>query len=461
MTTLRFLGAAGTVTGSKYLVQHDGRRILIDCGLFQGLKELRLRNWSPLPVDPKSIEAVVLTHAHIDHIGSLPRLVNEGFNGPVFSTSATRALAGLLLPDSAHLQEEEARYANEAGSTKHDPALPLYTVEDACAALRHFETFDYGRRREILPGITLTFARAGHILGSAICTLELAGSRQRIVFSGDLGRYDAPIVPDPEPVEYATTLLLESTYGDRTHGAVKAIDALASAVSDAVVRKGMIVIPSFAVGRTQEILYDLRALEEAERIPTLDVFVDSPMACDATPIYLAHPEDHDLDMTALLERGISPLSTRRTHFVTSVEDSKKLNDRAGPAIIISASGMATGGRILHHLKHRLPDPKNTILFVGYQAEGTRGRRLLAGEKEIRIYGEMVKVSAQVAAVSGFSAHGDWRELMRWMSGFRAPPKQTFLVHGEAPALEALRERVAQNGWPVRVPQHLETVELDD
>jgi len=461
MTTLQFLGAAGTVTGSKYLVQHDGRRILIDCGLFQGLKELRLRNWSPLPVDPKSIEAVALTHAHIDHIGSLPRLVKEGFKGPVFSTSATRALAGLLLPDSAHLQEEEARYANEAGSTKHDPALPLYTVEDACAALRHFETFEYGRRREILPGITLTFARAGHILGSAICTLELAGSRQRIVFSGDLGRYDAPILRDPEPVEYATTLLVESTYGDRTHGAVKAIDALASAVSDAVVRKGMIVIPSFAVGRTQEILYDLRALEEADRIPTLEVFVDSPMACDATPIYLAHPEDHDLDMTALLERGISPLATRRTHFVTSVEDSKKLNDRAGPAIIISASGMATGGRILHHLKHRLPDPKNTILFVGYQAEGTRGRRLLAGEKEIRIYGEMVKVSARVAAVSGFSAHGDWRELMRWMSGFRAPPKQTFLVHGEAPALEALRQRVAQNGWPVRVPPHLETVQLDD
>ena len=461
MTTLQFLGAAGTVTGSKYLVQHDGRRILIDCGLFQGLKELRLRNWSPLPVDPRSIEAVVLTHAHIDHIGSLPRLVKEGFDGPMFSTSATRALAGLLLPDSAHLQEEEALYANEAGSTKHDPALPLYTAEDARAALRHFETFEYGRRREILPGITLTFARAGHILGSAICTLELAGSRQRIVFSGDLGRYDAPIIPDPEPIAYATTLLVESTYGDRTHGAVKAIDALASAVSDAVVRKGMIVIPSFAVGRTQEILYDLRALEEAERIPTLDVFVDSPMACDATPIYLAHPEDHDLDMTALLERGISPLATRRTHFITSVEDSKKLNDRAGPAIIISASGMATGGRILHHLKHRLPDPKNTILFVGYQAEGTRGRRLLAGEKEIRIYGELVKVSAQVAAVSGFSAHGDWRELMRWMSGFRAPPKQTFLVHGEAPALEALRDRVAQNGWPVRVPQHLETVQLDD
>jgi metallo-beta-lactamase family protein len=459
-TSLQFLGAAGTVTGSKYLVQHDGRRILVDCGLFQGLKELRLRNWAELPVDPRSVDAVVLTHAHIDHIGGLPRLVKGGFQGPVFSTSATRDLAGLLLPDSAHLQEEEALYANEAGSSKHSPALPLYTVEDAKAALRLFESLAYGRSREILPGVTLTFARAGHILGSAICLLDLRSSRQRIVFSGDLGRYDAPIIPDPEPVEYATTLLVESTYGDRIHGDIKPIDSLASAVSDAVQRKGMIVIPSFAIGRTQEILYDLRSLEESERIPTLDVFVDSPMACDATPIYLAHSEDHDLDMTAMLQRGISPLATRRTHFVTSVEDSKRLNVRSGPAIIISASGMATGGRILHHLKHRLPDAKNTIMFVGYQAQGTRGRRMLDGETELRIYGEMVKVSARVMAVSGFSAHGDWRELMRWMGGFRAPPKQTFLVHGEAPALEALRARVAQNGWPVQIAQHLETVQLD-
>ncbi len=448
------------MTGSRYLLQHDGRRILVDCGLFQGLKELRLRNWAPMPVDPKAIDAVVLTHAHIDHIGSLPRLVKEGFRGPVFSTPATRELAGLLLPDSAHLQEEEARYANEEEYSKHSPALPLYTVEDAQAALRYFETFAYGRRREILPGVALTFARAGHILGSAICTVELASSRQRIVFSGDLGRYDAAIVRDPEPVEYATTLLVESTYGDRTHGEVKAIDALANAVDEAVQRKGMIVIPAFAIGRTQEILYDLRALEEASRIPSLDVFVDSPMACDATPIYLAHPEDHDLDMTALLQRGISPLATRRTRFVSSVEESKRLNSRPGPAIIISASGMATGGRILHHLKHRLPDPRNTILLVGYQAEGTRGRRLLEGEKEIRIHGEMVKVNAQVMSVSGFSAHGDWRELMRWMGGFRAPPQQTFLVHGEPPALAALRARVAQNGWRVEVARHLQKVQLD-
>jgi len=460
MTTLQFLGAAGTVTGSKYLLEHDRRRVLVDCGLFQGIKELRLRNWEPLPLDPGSLDAVVLTHAHIDHTGALPRLVKAGFKGPVFSTPATRDLAGLLLPDSAHLQEEEARYANKGGFSKHSPALPLYTADDAQAALHRFQTIGYRQPREILPGISLTFVRAGHILGSAICILELATSRQRIVFSGDLGRYDAPIVPDPEPVEYANALLMESTYGDRTHGELKAIDSLAAAVEDSARRKGVIVMPAFAIGRTQEILYDLRELEEAKRIPVMDVFVDSPMACDATPIYLAHPEDHDLDMTAMLKKGISPLKSRHTHFVNSVEESKRLNELTGPAMIISASGMATGGRILHHLKHHLPDPNSTVLLVGYQAEGTRGRRLLEGEKAIRIHGEMVEVRAKVITVSGFSAHGDWRELLRWADGFRAPPKQTFLVHGEAPALEALKGRIAQRGWPVHVPVHLETVQLD-
>ncbi len=461
MSSLKFLGAAGTVTGSKFLLEHEGRRILVDCGLFQGTKELRERNWAPLPVDPRSIQAVVLTHAHIDHIGGLPRLVRDGFHGPIFSTLGTRDLAALLLPDSAHLQEEEARYANKQGYTKHAPALPLYTVADAQATLPLFEAFGYGLPREIVPGITLTFARAGHILGSAVCALDLASALQRIVFTGDLGRYDAPILRDPEPIELAAILVAESTYGDRTHGDVEAIDALAEAVGTATRRNGMVVIPAFAVGRTQEILYDLRALEEQHRIPILDVFIDSPMACDATPIYLSHTEEHDLDMTALLQRGQSPLATRKTHFVTAVEDSKRLNERREPAIIISASGMATGGRILHHLKHRLPDPKNTVLFVGYQSQGTRGRRLLDGEKEIRIHGEMVKVNAQIRAVSGFSAHADWQEMLRWMKGFRSPPRQTLLVHGEAPALEALRARVASNGWAVHVPGYLDTVGLDD
>jgi metallo-beta-lactamase family protein len=460
MSSLQFLGAAGTVTGSRFLLRHGERSVLVDCGLFQGLKELRQRNWEPLPVDPRSIDAVVLTHAHIDHIGGLPRLVRGGFRGPIFSTPGTRDLAGLLLPDSAHLQEEEARYANEQAYSKHSPALPLYTVADAQATLPLFQTFSYGISRQIVPGVTLTFARAGHILGAAVCTLDLDGGGQRVVFTGDLGRYGAPILRDPEPVERATTLVAESTYGDRTHGDVPSIDALAQAVTAAISRNGAVVIPAFAVGRTQEILYDLRSLEEQRRIPILDVFIDSPMACDATPIYLAHTEEHDVDMTALVQRHASPLATGKAHFVTSVQDSKRLNGRAGPMIIISASGMATGGRILHHLKNRLPDARNTILFVGYQAEGTRGRRLIDGEQEIRILGEMVKVKAQIAAVSGFSAHADWTEMLRWMEGFKSPPKQTLLVHGEPPALEALRGRVAAKGWPVRVPVYLETVQLD-
>jgi metallo-beta-lactamase family protein len=378
-------------------------------------------------------------------------------------------LAALLLPDSAHLQEEEAFYANKAGYSKHDPALPLYTVADARAALDQFQSFGYGQSREIAPGIRLTFSRAGHILGSAVCTLDLDPTtpdhrnaqafRRRVVFSGDLGRYHTSILRDPEPVDFATTLLVESTYGDRTHGDVPAIDALAEVVSTAVRRNGVMVIAAFAIGRTQEILYDLRALEEQKRIPVLDVFVDSPMACDATPIYLAHPEDHNLDMKALLNRHRSPLATSRTRFVTSVEESKRLNARSGPAIIISASGMATGGRILHHLKHRLPDPENTVLLVGYQADGTRGRRLLNGEKEIRIHGEMVSVKAQVDSVSGFSAHADWRELLKWMEGFRSPPQQALLVHGEPPALTALQSRIAAMGWNVKVPSYLETVNL--
>ncbi|HME92329.1 MAG TPA: MBL fold metallo-hydrolase, partial [Myxococcaceae bacterium] len=386
--------------------------------------------------------------------------VRDGFRGPIFSTSGTRDLAALLLPDSAHLQEEEARYANEHGYSKHAPALPLYTVADAQAALPLFQTLGYGIPKEIVPGVTLTFAQAGHIVGSALCTLELAGGQQRVVFTGDLGRYDAPILRDPDPVARATTLVTESTYGDRTHSSVPAIEALAEAVATAIRRNGVVVIPAFAVGRTQEILYDLRRLEEQRRIPILDVFIDSPMACDATPIYLAHPEEHDVDMSELVRRGASPLATRKMHIVTSVEQSKRLNARREPAIIISASGMATGGRVLHHLKHRLPDPKNTVLFVGYQAEGTRGRRLVDGEREIRILGQMVKVNAQIVSVSGFSAHADWQEMLRWMKGFQSPPKQTLLVHGEPPALEGLRARVAATGWSVHVPDYLETVQLD-
>ncbi|QSQ14965.1 MBL fold metallo-hydrolase RNA specificity domain-containing protein [Myxococcus landrumensis] len=460
MATLHFLGAAGTVTGSKFLLEHDGQQVLVDCGLFQGQKELRQRNWQPLPLPARELDAIVLTHAHIDHTGGLPRVIREGFDGPIYTTSGTRDLTALLLPDSAHLHEEEARYANKEGYSKHHPALPLYTVADAERAVGMMETFGYGRPKEIVPGITLTFYRAGHILGSAVCVFDLKSTRQRVVFSGDLGRYNAPILRDPQSVDSATTLVVESTYGDRQHRDLNPMDALCEAVQGAFDRGGVVVIPAFAVGRTQELLYHLRHLEEAGRIPEVEVFVDSPMACDATPVYLAHPEEHDLVMKSLVERGVSPLATRRTRFVTSARESKALNQVQGPAVIISASGMATGGRVLHHLKHRLPDPRNTVLFVGYQSVGSRGRRLLDGEKEARIHGQLVPVAAEIRTVSGFSAHADWTETMRWMEGFDSPPRQTLLVHGEPDALEALRRRVQSRGWSAYVPGYMEKVELE-
>lgn len=459
MSTLTFLGAAGTVTGSRFLLEHEGQRVLVDCGLFQGKKELRERNWAPWPIDPKSIDAVVLTHAHIDHTGGLPRLVRDGFRGPVFCTSGTRDLSGIMLPDSGRIQEEEARFANKRGYSKHRPALPLYGEEDAFAALRLFESFGYDKTRTILKGITLRFQRAGHILGSAICVFELASTKQRIVFTGDLGRYNAPILRDPEAIDSATTLIAESTYGDREHAQHDPMGTLADAVNDTVKRGGMLVVPAFAVGRTQEILYRLGILEREKRIPELPVFVDSPMACDATPIYLSHSHDHDFEMRAILDEGHTPLRTAGTRFVTSVNESKAINTFHGPGVIISASGMATGGRVLHHLAKRLPDPKSSVLFVGYQSEGTRGRRLLEGEQELKLHGELVPVRAKILNISGFSAHADWHEMLQWMEGFTSPPKQTLLVHGETAALESLRQKVAARGWPVAVPRHLERVDL--
>jgi metallo-beta-lactamase family protein len=463
MASIRFLGAAGTVTGSRFLVEAAGRRVLVDAGLFQGLKEYRLRNWAPFPVPPSEIDAVVLTHAHIDHAGALPLLVRSGFRGEAYCTPATADLARILLPDSARLQEEEARFANEKGYSRHAPAaLPLYGLADATQALTRLRALRYGKAREIVPGFTLTFSRAGHILGSASALLGVAdggGDPLRVLFSGDLGRYDAPILPDPEPPPDADYLVVESTYGDRAHPPDTAAAELEREVLAAVARGGAIVIPAFAVGRTQEVLYLLRELEQAGRIPVLPTWVDSPMATDATPVYRSHREDHDGEMDALLDRGIEPLRPRRLVFTRSPEESKALNRVHGPCIIISASGMATGGRVLHHLERRLPDPSTTVLLVGFQAVGTRGASLAGGAATVRMHGKDVPVRARIVSLPGFSAHGDRDEISRWLDGIGRPPRRTFCVHGEPQALAAHAARIAARGWKVHVPAHLEVAEL--
>jgi metallo-beta-lactamase family protein len=464
MTSIRFLGAAGTVTGSRYLVTQEKARVLVDAGLFQGMKELRLRNRAPWPLPPSAVDAVVLTHAHVDHIGALPLLVRDGFRGTVHCTPATRDLAGLILPDSGRLQEEEARYANKKGYSKHAPdARPLYTEADAVASLRQLRAVSYGERREVAAGVAVRFHRAGHILGSATVDMELAGGTptpaRRLLFSGDLGRYGAPILPDPEPGWAADALLLESTYGGRQHTGGSPTDALRDEILRAVKQGGALLVPAFAVGRTQELLFALRELEAAKAIPALPVFVDSPMAVDATPIFLAHREDHDAEMARRLSAGEEPLRPARLTFARSPDHSRAINDVTGPCVILSASGMATGGRVLHHLARRLPDPRTTVLLVGFQAAGTRGARLQEGAPAVRIHGEEVPVRARVATISGFSAHADEDELCRWLATFPAPPRRTFLVHGEPTALAAAKARMDRMGWAAQVPRHLDEVEL--
>lgn len=464
MASIRFLGAAGTVTGSRHLVEHEGKRILLDCGLFQGEKLWRRRNWNPFPVPPSTIDVVVLSHAHIDHTGYLPRLIRDGFEGQVICTPATRDLLAIMLPDSGRLHEEEARYANEQRYSRHDPALPLYTEEDANRCMSQVETLRYGAQREIAPGVVLTFHRAGHILGSASVQLDLYGAggyRHTVVYSGDLGRYDMPIIHDPAALQRATTLLIESTYGDREHLEADPRGALGAAVRQMVERRGVLIIPSFAIGRCQDLLYHLRQLQLADEIPRrLPIFVDSPMAIDATPLYLMHRDEHDEEMVQMITEGMEPLHPSWVEFTRSVRQSQEINDREGPMIIISASGMATGGRVLHHLKRRLPDPKTSVLFVGYQAQGTRGRKLLDGARYIRIHGNDVPVKATIGRIDGFSAHGDASDVDRWLSSFGMPPVRTFCIHGEPSALEAMRARLERRGWPAYVPGYEEKVELD-
>ncbi len=459
MATLTLLGAARTVTGSKYLVKTGSRQFLVDCGLFQGLKELRERNWQPLPVDPSSLDAVVITHAHIDHTGYLPKLVRDGFRGRIFCTPGTADLCRILLPDAGRLAEEDAREANRQGYTKHAPALPLFTEIDAQRALGHLQPVGYLRPMPIGSGVTIEFLDAGHLLGSAFVrlTFEGQGGRQ-VLFSGDLGRYSRPVLPDPTQVDSADVLLVESTYGDRLHEPDDDGTKLAEIVKATAERGGKLIIPSFAVGRVEEVIYWLKTLEDEHRIPVLPVYLDSPMAVDAMKDY-ARSEDLDPDMRARHGR-VSAFSTRRFTAISTPQASKELVASTAPCIVISSSGMATGGRVLYHLKAALPNPRDSVLFVGYQAAGTRGRSLVSGEKQVKIHGQWITVAAQIAQIDSMSAHADANEIMRWLHGFSKAPEMTCLVHGEPAAQDALKARIEKElGWPLHVPDYLETVTI--
>ena len=449
---MRFLGAADTVTGSKFLVETPRSTILVDCGLFQGYKVLRSRNRNPLPIDPARIDAVVLTHAHLDHSGYLPLLVKNGFAGKVFCTRGTRALCGLLLPDSGHLLEADARYANRRGLSKHDPALPLYTRADALRSLKAFAPQPVGEHIEVTSDCSITYRYAGHILGAA--TVDMVVNGTRIVFSGDLGRYGDPLMFDPEPVEQADYLLIESTYGDRLHPDLSPQQELANIITRTVKRGGSVVIPSFAIGRAQALLYHINAIRQSGQVPDVPVYLDSPMACSATDLFCQHSEDHRLTSAQCRDAWDDVIYTRE------VEHSKRLDTEPGSKIIISASGMVTGGRILHRLKRYAPDRRSTIVMAGYQAGGTRGASLLKGAEAIKIHGDYVPVRAEVVSLDMLSAHADQRELLRWLSGFKSAPKECFVVHGEAESADRFRLKIAEQfGWKVRVPEHLERVQL--
>lgn len=457
---VRFLGGAGSVTGSKYLISANGFTFLFDCGLFQGLKELRLRNWDEFPADPKSINAIVISHAHIDHSGYLPKLVRDGYNGPIYCTPPTAELMELLLLDSAKLQEEEAAFARKKGYSKHQDPKALYTVEDAKTTFPLFKTVDLDKKFSLHEGIDVVFREAGHLLGSAITEIDFTGERmtKKVVFSGDLGRYNQPILRNPAEVKKADILFIESTYGDTDNPAVDPEAELERIVNEAFDRGGVLLIPAFAVGRTQSLLYYLRKMMAEDRIPDVPVYVDSPMAISATYLFYKYPKYHKLEVsTKDLARDVE---TNMLVFVKTGEHSKTLNNIKSRAIIISASGMMTGGRILHHMYNRLPNAQDTILISGYQAEGTRGRDLMDGAQTIKIYGEEVPVRCRVEHMTSLSGHADRAELFQWMSNITDSPKLTLCVHGEGEKIQryarAIHDRL---GWKVIVPQYLESVEL--
>lgn len=453
MMELQFLGATGTVTGSKYLLRQGSRQILVDCGLFQGYKQLRLRNWAPLPVDPKGIDALILTHAHLDHSGYVPLLVRNGFKGKVYCSAATRDLCEILLPDSGHLQEEQAEYANRRGFSKHKPALPLYTRADAEACLASFSPVAFDTEWRLGGDLRARLLPSGHILGSAFICLR--DDNTSLVFSGDLGRPNDLLMPAPTVIPRADYLIVESTYGDRRHDPTDTKIKLAEVINRTAHRQGVIVIPSFAVGRAQELLYYVHLLKAEKKIPDIPVFLNSPMATDATRIFHNHQGEHRLTP------GECEAMCKTAHIVNSVEESKSLNLKHGPMIIIAASGMATGGRVVHHLEAFASDPRNSILFAGFQAAGTRGAAMVRGVESIKIHGGQVAVRAEVAMIDNLSAHADADETLGWLRGFDAPPRRTFVTHGEPAAADALRHRIEEElRWDCSVPDYLEKAGLE-
>jgi len=463
MHRLTFLGATGTVTGSRFVLETNGQKMLIDCGLFQGLKKNRLKNWEPFPVSPSEIESIFLTHAHIDHSGYLPRFCKNGFSGKIHCTMATHDLCEIMLRDSAHLQEEDAFWANKKGFSKHSPALPLYTVADAEKALSHFAASQYGQDIFLNEKVRVRFRDAGHILGSSFIDIKttVGNQKRKIVFSGDLGRPVRPILRDPMQAFEVDYLVLESTYGNRLHGDKAPEEELARVINESVKKGGVLVIPSFAVGRTQELIFCIRDLEEKGKIPSLPVYVDSPMAINATEVFEKRKGDYNLKAKVLELNGKSILRPKEIKFCKDREQSKAINRKKSGAIIISASGMVTGGRILHHLEYRLPRPQDTILFIGYQGEGTRGRTIVDGKPVVKIHGQKVPVQAKIESISGFSAHGDYNEILAWLMGFNRPPLKTFIVHGEPEAAASMAEKIrARLGWEVVIPQYQESFELD-
>jgi metallo-beta-lactamase family protein len=450
---IQFLGATGTVTGSKYLLTSGASKILIDCGLFQGYKQLRLRNWESMPFTPASLSAVVLTHAHLDHSGAIPLLVRNGFRGKIYCSESTAELCRILLPDSGRLLEEEAIYANRHGFSKHAPALPLYSEADAVRSLAYLAPVKFGERINIDDAFNVKLALAGHILGAAIVSVKSGDTT--ITFSGDLGRMEDPVMVPPAPVEKTDYLVVESTYGDRVHDPASPTILLGKTIRETAARGGVTIIPSFAVGRAQSLLYYIHLLKQSGEIPgALPIYLNSPMAVDATQIYRKHRHDHRLTH----EQCEAMCHTAK--IINSVEESIALNQRQVPMVIIAASGMATGGRVLHHLKAFAPDPRNTILFAGFQAGGTRGAAMIAGVDAIKIHGEYVPIRARVAQIDNLSAHADANEIMSWLAHFKVPPKRTFITHGEPPAADALRRRIQETlHWDCRVPEYLESVEL--